>query len=99
VPAAGKRRLTTSRMSAGVSEVAATQKKSWKHGSGADDGRRAATPVAICCGLQVMPVTSATRETVQPAEAAETVAPSQTGWGVPAAREEMLLTSGMLAGA
>jgi len=30
-------------------------------------------------GVRVMPVTSATRETAQPAEAAETVAPSQTG--------------------
>ncbi len=44
------------------------------------------------------PVTSATRETAKPAEAAETVAPSQTGQDVPAAREEMLSTSGMSAG-
>jgi hypothetical protein len=46
-----------------------------------------------------MPVTSATRKTEQSAEAAETVALSQTGWGIPAAREEMFLTSGMLASA
>ncbi len=39
VPAARKRRLTTSGMSAGESEVAATQEKSQKRGSGADDGR------------------------------------------------------------
>jgi hypothetical protein len=82
-------------MSADASEVAATQKKSQKRGSGADDGKRATTPVAVCSGLRAMPVTSATRETAQLAEAAETVAPSQTGWGIPAAREEMLSTSGM----
>jgi hypothetical protein len=40
VPAARKRRLMTSGMSAGASKVAATQKKSRKRGSGAD-GRRA----------------------------------------------------------
>jgi hypothetical protein len=99
VPAVGKRRLTTSGMSAGTSEVAAMQKKSRKRASGADDGRRAATPVAICGGVRAMPVTSATRKTAQSAEAAETVAASQRGWGVPAAREDMLLTSGMSAGA
>jgi hypothetical protein len=37
--------------------------------------------------------------TTQSAEAAETVAPSQMGWNMPALREEMLFTSGMLAGA
>jgi hypothetical protein len=47
------------------------QKKSRKRGSGTDGGRRAATPVAVCAGLQVMPVTSMARETVQPAEASE----------------------------
>ncbi len=99
VPAARKRRLTTSGMSAGVSEVATTQKKNWKRGSGADDSRRAATPVAICAGLRAMLVTSGARETAQPAEAAETVVPSQTGRGIPAAREEMLSTSGIAAGA
>jgi hypothetical protein len=46
-----------------------------------------------------MPVTSATWETAKLAEAAETVAPSQTGCGVPAARQEMLSMSGMSAGA
>jgi hypothetical protein len=49
-----------------------------------------------------MPVTSVTwvREgTTQSAEAAETVAPSQKGWNMPAPREEMLFTSGMSAGA
>jgi hypothetical protein len=99
VPAVGKRRLTTSGILAGASEVATSQKKSWKRGSGADDGRRATTPLAICAGLRAMPVTSAAWETAQPAEAAETVAPSQTGWDVPAAREEMLSMSGMWAGA
>ncbi len=58
-------------MSAGTSEVAATQKKSRKHGSGAVGGRRAATPVAVCVRLRVMPVTSAARETAQLAEASE----------------------------
>ncbi len=56
---------------AGTPEVEATQKKSQKRGSGADSGRRAAKPVAICAGLRVMPVASAARETVQPAEASE----------------------------
>jgi hypothetical protein len=46
-----------------------------------------------------MPIPSATRETAQPGEAAETVAPSQMGQDIPAAREEMLSTSGMSAGA
>ncbi len=58
-------------VSAGTPEVAATQRKSWKRGSGADGCRRAATPVAICAGLRVMPVESAARETAQPAEALE----------------------------
>jgi hypothetical protein len=98
VPGAGKRKLTTSGMLAGASEVAATQKKSRKRGSGADDGRRAATPVAICGGLRAMPVTSAIRETAQSAEAAETVSPSRTGWDIPAAREEILSKSRMSAG-
>jgi hypothetical protein len=62
-------------------------------------GRRAPTPVAVYAGVRVMPVTSAARETAQPAEASETVAPSQRGQDVPAAREEMLSTSGMSAGA
>jgi hypothetical protein len=61
-------------------EVAATQKKSQKRGSGADDGRRATTPVARCCVAWAIPVTSTTQETTQPAEAAETVAPSQAAW-------------------
>ncbi len=51
--------------------MAATQKKSRKHGSGTDGGRRAATPVAVFAGLRVMFVTSAARETAQPAEASE----------------------------
>jgi hypothetical protein len=58
-------------VSAGTPEVAATQRKSRKHGSGADSGRRAATPVAICAALRVMPVASTARETAQPAEASE----------------------------
>jgi hypothetical protein len=58
-------------VSTGASEVAATQKKSRKRGSGADGDRRAAIPVAVCAGLRVMPVTSAARETAQPAEASE----------------------------
>ncbi len=51
--------------------MAATQKRSRKRGSDADSGRRAATPVAICAALQVMPVASAARETAQLAEASE----------------------------
>jgi hypothetical protein len=47
------------------------QKKSRKRGSGADSGRRAETPEAICAALRVMPVASAARETAQPAEALE----------------------------
>jgi hypothetical protein len=58
-------------MSVGASEVTATQKYSWKRGSGADDGRRAATPAAICVGVRAMPVTSVTRKTAQWAEAAD----------------------------
>ncbi len=58
-------------MSAGTSEVAATQRRSRRRGSDAVSGRRAATPVAICAALQVMPVASAARETAQPAEASE----------------------------
>ncbi len=58
-------------VSAGTPEVAATQRKSRKHGSGADSGRQAATPVAICAALRVMPVASAARETAQLAEASE----------------------------
>jgi hypothetical protein len=53
----------------------------------------------ICAGVRVMTVTFATWETEQPVEATETVAPSQMGWDVPAAREEMLSTSGMSVGA
>ncbi len=56
---------------AGTPEVAATQKKSRKHGSDADSSRRAATPVARCAALPVMPVASAARETAQPAGASE----------------------------
>jgi hypothetical protein len=58
-------------VSAGTSEVAATQKRSRKHGSDADSGRRVATPVAICAALRVMPVASVARETTQPAGASE----------------------------
>jgi hypothetical protein len=58
-------------VSTGSSEVAATQKKSRNRGSGADGGRQAAIPVAVCAGVWVMPVTSAARETAQPAEASE----------------------------
>ncbi len=58
-------------VSAGASEVAATQKKSRKHGSDADSGGRVATPVAICAALRVMPAASAARETAQPAGASE----------------------------
>jgi hypothetical protein len=58
-------------MSAGTPEMAATQKKSRKHGSDADGGRRVATPVVICAALRVMPAASAARETVQPAGASE----------------------------
>jgi hypothetical protein len=89
----------TSGMSTGASKVAATQKKGRKRGSGADNSRPAATLVVLCGRLRAMPVTSAAQKTRQLAEAAETVVPSQTGWDVPAAREEMLLTSGMSAGA
>jgi hypothetical protein len=39
--------------------------------SRADSGRRAATPMAICAALWVMPVASAARKTAQPAEASE----------------------------
>jgi hypothetical protein len=52
--------------------------------------------------MRVVPATSATRvheETAQSAEAAETAAPSQTGRDVPAAKEEKLTRSGLLAGA
>ncbi len=89
-------------MSAGATGVVVRQKKSRKRGAGADDDRQAATSVAICGGLRVMPATSATQvreETAQSAEAAETVALSRTDWGVPAAREEILSMSGMSAGA
>jgi hypothetical protein len=51
--------------------------------------------------VRVIPATSATpvgEETARSAEAVRTVAPSQMGWDIPAAREEMLSTSGMLAG-
>ncbi len=58
-------------MSASAPEVAAAQRKSREHGSDADSGRRAATPVARCAALRVMPVASAARETVQPAGASE----------------------------
>jgi hypothetical protein len=58
-------------VSTGSSEVAATQQKSRKRGSGAEGGRRAAIPVAVCAGVRVMPVTSAARETAQLAEASE----------------------------
>jgi hypothetical protein len=63
------------------------------------DGRQAAVPVAICGGLRAMPVTSGAQKTAQLTKAAETVAPSQKGWDIPTAREEMLSTSGMSAGA
>jgi hypothetical protein len=56
--------------------------RSWEHGYGADSGRRAATPVAMCGGAQVMPAMSATQvreEVAQLTEAAEAAAPSQTG--------------------
>ncbi len=66
-------------VSAGTSEVVATQKRSRKRGSGTDGGRRAATPVAVCAGLRVMPVTSAARETAQPAEASEGEATRRRG--------------------
>ncbi len=56
---------------AGMSEVAAKQKKSRKRGSGTDGGRRAATPVAVCDGLRVMAVTSGAWEIAQPAEGSE----------------------------
>jgi hypothetical protein len=94
-----RRSPACSRAKASRNVPAARKKKCRKRGSGADDGRRVATPVAICAGVRVVPVNSATREIAQPAEAAETVAPSQTGWGVPAAGEEMLPISGILAGA
>jgi hypothetical protein len=58
-------------LSAGTPEVAATQKKSRKRGSDADSGKRAATPVAICAALRLMPVACAARETAQPAGASE----------------------------
>jgi hypothetical protein len=85
-----------------TSEVAATQKKSLECGPGADDGGLTTSPGVILAGVLPMPVTSVTRVregTTQSAEAAETVAPSQTGWNMPAAREEMLFTSRMSAGA
>jgi hypothetical protein len=58
-------------VSAGAPEVAAAQRKSREHGSDANSGRRAATPVARCAALRVMPAASAARETVQPAGASE----------------------------
>jgi hypothetical protein len=81
VPAAGKRRLTTSRMLAGTLGVAATQKESQKHGFGAADGGPTKSPGVISAGVRPMPVTTVIRETAQSAEAAETVAPSQMCWG------------------
>ncbi len=64
--------------------MAATQKKSRKHGSDADSGRRVATPVAICAALRVMPVASAARETAQPAGASEgQAARRRSGGGQP----------------
>jgi hypothetical protein len=76
--------------------------RSWEHGYGADNGGRTASPVRISAGVRAMPATSAARvheETAQLAEAAETVAPSQTGRNVPAARKGRLTMSGMSAGA
>ena len=59
------------RMSAGTPEVAAARRKSREHGSDADSGGRAATPVARCAALRVRPAAPAARETVQPAGASE----------------------------
>ena len=58
-------------MSAGTPEVAAARRKSREHGSDADSGGRAATPVARCAALRVRPTAPAARETVQPAGASE----------------------------
>jgi hypothetical protein len=58
-------------VSPGAPEVATTQKRSRKHGSDTDSGRRAPTPVARCAALRVMPAASAARETVQPVGASE----------------------------
>ena len=65
------RAKTSRHLSAGAPEVVAAQRKSREHGPDADSGRRAATPVARCAALRVMPVVSAARETVQPAGASE----------------------------
>jgi hypothetical protein len=69
-PAHGRAKASR-HVSTGTQEVAATQRKSRKRGSVADSGRRAATPVAICASLRVMPVATVARETAQPAEASE----------------------------
>ncbi len=64
--------------------MAATQRRSRRRGSDADSGRRAATPVAICAALRVMPVASAARETAQPAGAPEgEAARRRSGGGQP----------------
>ncbi len=71
-------------VSAGTPEVAAAKRKSREHGSDADSGRRAATPVARCAALRVMPVASAARETAQPAGASEgEAARGRSGGGRP----------------
>jgi hypothetical protein len=55
-----------------------------------DDFGRATTPVAICGRVQVIPAMSSTQvcvEIAQPAKAAETAAPSQTGRDIPAGKD------------
>jgi hypothetical protein len=69
------------RVSAGAPEVAAAQRKSREHGSDADSGRRAATPVARCAALRVIPAASEARETVQPAGASEGAAARRRSGG------------------
>jgi hypothetical protein len=86
-------------VSAGAPEVAAAQRKSREHGSDADSDRRAATPVARCAALRLMPVASAARETVQPAGASEgEAARRQSGGGRPQQQQKAAGKQQMAAG-
>jgi hypothetical protein len=76
--------------------------RSWEYGYGADNGGRAATPVAMCGAARVMSAMSAAQvheKVAQPAEAAETAKPSQMSRDIPAAKEEKPTTVRVSAGA
>ncbi|MFN9910174.1 MAG: hypothetical protein ACK56F_29355, partial [bacterium] len=75
------RAKTSRHVSAGAPEVVAALRKSREHGPDADSGGRAATPVARCAALRVMPAASAARETAQPAGASEGAAARRRSGG------------------